>query len=283
MARIDFNATGVQPTELYEAIPAGWYNVIVDQSEMKPAKAEGNWYLEVRLNILDGQYTGRKLFTRMNLRNQNPKAQEIAYRELAGLCQAAGRMQVGDSAELHNIPLKVKVKVKPAQGEYEASNEIQVFANINTQTGPVAGPAGAAPWAAAGGAVTPPPAAPVQQWQAPAPAAPAPAYAPQPQAPAYAPQAAPAAYAPPPAYAPPAAPQQAPQAAWTPPPAAQPWAAAPAPQAPQQAPQAPQAAPVQADPAAAAAQGANPPWMTQVAPGAAPVAGAAPPWATPQA
>ena len=194
MARIDFNATGVQPTELYEAIPAGWYNVIVDQSEMKPAKAEGNWYLEVRLNILDGQYTGRKLFARMNLRNQNPKAQEIAYRELAGLCQAVGRMQVGDSAELHNQPLKVKIKVRAAQGEYEAANEVQVYANINAQTGPAAGPAAAAPWAAAGGAVTPPPAAPAQAWQAPAPAAPAPAYAPP--APAYAPPPAPA-YAPP--------------------------------------------------------------------------------------
>ena len=259
MAQINFDASKVEPNAVMEAIPAGWYNVMVDQSEMKPAKAEGNFYLEVRLSVLDGQYVNRKLFTRMNLRNNNPQAQEIAYKELSGLCRAAGKMQVGDSAELHGIPLKVKVKVKAADGQYEASNDVTNFANINQATAPGAvAPPAAAPWA--------PPAAPAAQ----------------------APQAWAAPQAPAQQFAPPQAPVQAAPAAWAPPAVQQPWAAAPAAPAPAPAPQAP---PVQAAPQAqgatpsymqGVAPGATPPWMQGVAPGA-PVAGAAPPWATPTA
>lgn len=187
MAQLNFNAADVEPNEVMEAIPAGWYNVMADQSEMKPAKAEGNFYLEVRLSVLDGRYVNRKLFTRMNLRNNNPQAQEIAYKELSGLCRAVGKMQVGDSAELHGIPLKVKVKVKAADGQYEASNDVTNFANINQATAPGAvAPTAAAPWAPPATPAQAPQAAPAawappaaqQPWAA-APAAPAPAPAPQ--------------------------------------------------------------------------------------------------------
>lgn len=261
MAQLNFDATQVAPdTGGGDPVPAGWYNVMIDESEMKPTKTEGGLRLSLRFTILDGQYANRKVFTGLNLKNANPVAQEIAYKQLSAICHAVGIMQVQDSQQLHGRPLKIKVKVRAASGDYEASNDITSYKNINEQVdGPVAGAAAAgAPWATA------PAAAPQQPAWAPqpaaAPVAPAQQFAPQQPAPA------PAA----PAWQPPAA-----QQPWAQPAAQQP-AAAPAPQFAQQ----PQAPAPQPAPAAAPQPGATPPWMQQAAAPAAP--GATPPWAQPQ-
>jgi len=204
MAQIQFDASKVKPAEPFETIPAGWYNVMIEASEVKPAKTEGNFFLELTFKVLDGQYANRKLYARINIRNNNPQAQEIAYRELSAICHALGRLQVGDSAELHNQPLKAKVKLRPADGQYEASNEISGYKNINEVVASPA-PAAAAPWAAPAAPAAPAP-GPVA-WQAPA--------APQPWAQAAAAPAAPAPAAAAPAPAPAAPhPAQAAQPAW---------------------------------------------------------------------
>ena len=152
MAQLNFDASQVAPdTGLSDPVPAGWYNVMIDESEMKPTKQEGGMRLALRFNIIDGQYANRKIFSGLNLRNANPVAQEIAYKQLSAICHAVGVMQVQDSQQLHGRPLKVKVKVRAASGDYEASNEITAYKNINEQVdGPVGGaPTGAAPWAPA--------------------------------------------------------------------------------------------------------------------------------------
>lgn len=132
--QLNFNAATVAPdTGFGEPIPAGWYNVRITETEQKPTKAgNGDWYLSLTCEIIDGQYANRKLFTNLNLRNSNPTAQEIAYKQLSAICHAIGVMQVNDSQELHGKPLKVKVKVRiDRTGEYEPSNEISMFKNIN--------------------------------------------------------------------------------------------------------------------------------------------------------
>lgn len=226
-AILNFDATTVQPSDVFDPIPAGWYNAVIDQSEMKPARTEGNFYLELRFNVIDGQYVGRKLFTRLNLRNANPTAQEIAYRDLSAICHATGVVRVSNSGELHNKPMKVRVKIRAAQGEYEASNEIGGYKNISDASAGGAPAANVAPWAGQSASQ----AAPVQT-TAPAPAPAAPAAA---------------------------------AAAWQAPATAQPWEApaqAPA-QAATAAPAPAQAAPPWAATAAAAPQSAVPPWAQQ--------------------
>lgn len=267
MSQLNFDASQVAPdTGGGDPVPAGWYNVMIDESEMKPTKAEGGMRLSLRFTIMDGQYVNRKVFTGLNLKNANPVAQEIAYKQLSAICHAVGVMQVQDSQQLHGRPLKIKVKVKAASGDYDASNDVSAYKNINEQVDGGAVSAGA-PWAQQ-------PHAPAQApaWAPQAPAAPVA------QAPQFAPPTAPA--------APPTAPAAPAQPAWQPPAVQQPWA--PPAQAPQQfAPPAQQfAPPVQQAPAqqfapqapAQAPAGATPPWMQQAS---APAAGA-PPWAQPQ-
>ena len=284
MAQLNFNANEVAPdTGVGDPLPDGWYNVMVDQSEVKPTSnnaTTGNAFLAVRFNVMDGSHNGRKLFTNFSIRNQNPVAQEIAYKQLSALAHAVGVLMVQDSEQLHGIPLKVRVKVRkgsakdkndPSQGNYDDSNDITMYKNINEPT-PGSAAAPAAPSAPGGfGGFAPPAPAPAA---APAAAAPG-GFAPQPWGqPAAAPIAAPApvappAFAPPPVAAPvaPPAPVAAPAAPapagppgwsqdangqWVQDPVAAP-APAPAPAAP--------AAPAAANPAAA--QSLTPPWARQ--------------------
>lgn len=256
MAQLNFDARTVVPDAgQQDPVPAGWYNVVIDKSEMKPTKDGTGMRLELQFKIIDGQYANRKIFEGLNLRNANAVAQEIAYKQLSAIAHAVKVLLVEDSSQLHNIPLKVKVNLKAATAQYEAKNEIRAYKDINEviQATPAAAAFGVPaafgappPFANAPAAFAPPPiAAPAQAWAPPVQA--------QPWAPPVQAAAAPAA----PAWAPPAAPA-APAAATLAPPA---WATAPA--------AAPAAAPAPA-PVAAAAPMAEivPPWATQPAPAA---------------
>lgn len=275
MAVLNFNARTVEPDAGRSGpVPSGWYEAIMVESEMKPNSAGTGEYLRIVFDITNGVFKGSKLFHQLNLRNPSEKAMQISYGQLSAICHAVNLLDVQDSSQLHNRPLKLNVKLKPAEGEYEAKNEITAFASMSKETppsptahepikaaaaapkaawqpgAPAAAPAAGAPWAGQQPAAAPVQGAPWAQQQQPQ--AQAPVQQPQQQAPA---------------------PQQQPQGqpAWQPPAGAQPqpWAQQPAQQAQQ-----PAAAP--AIPPAATPQ----PWTPQPAPtGGAPAQSAVPPWA----
>ncbi len=255
--QINFDSRSVVPsTGASDPIPAGWYIVAADESELKPTSSGDGAYIKFRFNVLDGKYTGRKLFVNLNVKNANAQAQEIAYRDLAAICHAVGLVgMVPDTEMIHGRPLKVRVKIRPATDKYEAQNDITAYRNVNDPDA-----VNAAPAAALGGV---PPGFGAPPAQAPAPA---PQWAPQgaQQGPApavYAPQgAAPMGYQQP-------APQQPAPGGWQPPAGgAQPWqqpapAAAPVQQPQQYAPAPQQYAPAPQPGPGAAQQ--PPPWAAQ--------------------
>jgi len=163
--QLNFNAANHEPNKPLDPIPSDWYDAMIDESEMKPTSAGNGQYLQLRFNILSGQFSGRKVFTRLNLINPNQTAVNIAYGDLSAICRAIGRMQIQDSAELHGQPMKIKVKLVPARGDYDASNEIKGYENINAQvgTGTPAGGMGASGMAAPQGGMAAPMAAPMGQ------------------------------------------------------------------------------------------------------------------------
>ena len=195
MATLNFDANAIQPDTSFDPIPAGWYNAIIDESEMKPTRDGSGAYLALRFNIIDGQYAGRKVFTRLNLRNQNPVAQDIAQKQLSSICHAVNVLNVQDSSQLHALPMQIRVKVtNDPTGQYDPSNEISGYKAVGAGNGqgvaaPLAAPAYTAPAAPVAPAAPAqpqtagtwqPPANAPQQWaqpQATAPAAPAPQWA----------------------------------------------------------------------------------------------------------
>ena len=132
MASLNFNASTVPPETPMEAIPAGWYKVVMMESEIKPTSSGNGSYLQVGLRILEGPFVGKKLIDRMNLNNPNPVAVSIAQGRLSAYCHATGVIQCADSMQLHNIPIQVKVSVKTdPTGQYSPSNEIKAVKHIN--------------------------------------------------------------------------------------------------------------------------------------------------------
>ena len=124
LSAYNFNAEEVEPSSSFDPIPAGWYQAIINASEMKATRDGYGEYLSLTLQIIDGQYENRLVFARLNLKNANDKAVDIARKDLAAICRAVGVMSPQASEELHDIPLMIKVKVRPASGDYEASNDI---------------------------------------------------------------------------------------------------------------------------------------------------------------
>ena len=90
MALLNFNAATVDPQTEFKPIPNDWYNVVMEESEMKPTKDGTGAYLECRLSVLDGAYANRKVFIRLNLQNANDVAVEIAYAQLSAICHSVG-------------------------------------------------------------------------------------------------------------------------------------------------------------------------------------------------
>lgn len=163
MASLNFNAATVEPSQSFEPLPDNWYTVTMTKSEMKPTKDGTGAYLESELTVQDaGQYKGRKVFYRLNLKNSNPVAQEIAYRQLSAVCHAVGIIQVQDSQQLHGLPFQVKLTVRRDEsGKYDPTNEVKAVRGVG-QVAPPPTIGFAAPEAASG-----------QQQQAAAPSAPA--------------------------------------------------------------------------------------------------------------
>ena len=124
LSSYNFNAEEIEPSSSFDPIPAGWYKAIISNSEMKPTRDGYGEYLSLTLQIIEGQYENRLVFARLNLKNANDKAVDIARKDLAAICRAVGVMSPKSSEELHDKPLMIKVKVRPASGEYDASNDV---------------------------------------------------------------------------------------------------------------------------------------------------------------
>lgn len=142
-----FNAEKVEPRGEYEPLPAGQYQVVIVDSQMKSTKAGDGAYLELTFEVLQGDSKGRKLWARLNLDNKNATAVEIARAELSAVCRAVGVMQPRDSLELHNLPMLITVRCKPRKDDGEIENRITKYERIEAQRGQAQqAPASTPPW-----------------------------------------------------------------------------------------------------------------------------------------
>lgn len=127
MAQLDFDASAVEPSTPFEALPAGKYLAVAVASEIKATKNGNGQYLKMTFEVIDGQFKGRKIFENLNIQNQNKQAEEIAQRALSMLCRATGVMKLADSLELHDKPVYLDLAVRPAEGTYSAQNQVKGY------------------------------------------------------------------------------------------------------------------------------------------------------------
>lgn len=174
---LNFDASQVEPQQPFEVLPAGDYTVaLVGAKVLETSKKTGH-YLAMDYAVQEGSYKGRHVFDNLNLWNASQQASEIAWRQLSGLCHAAGVLQVQTVDQLFNIPVVAKLNVE-SDPQYGDQNNIRGFSKAGGQAGAPTQPA--APAQNEGDTV---PWGPGTQQPAPT-AAPAPAPAPQPAPPA---------------------------------------------------------------------------------------------------
>lgn len=133
-----FDASKVKPTS-FEPLPAGWYTVVITESENKPTKAGTGSYLQLTLEVVDGEYKGRKLFERLNLENPNAQAVEIARGTLSAICHAVNVLTPRDSSELHNKPMQANVSLRRRADNGEMTNEIKGYRDSKASSGSARG------------------------------------------------------------------------------------------------------------------------------------------------
>lgn len=167
MATYSFDASNINPAADFDPLPDGEYPVIIIDSAFEPMKNGSGTSLKLTLQVIDGNFKDRLLWSRLSLQHTSEKAQDIAQRQLSAICHAVNVLQLSDTVQLHNRPLIAKVKFIAATSEYKAKNEISAYkpytngatftqqaatAPAPTFTAPTAQPAqtskGAPPWAA---------------------------------------------------------------------------------------------------------------------------------------
>ena len=152
----NFNAAQVEPQQTaFDPLPAGNYVAIVTDSDIKPTRS--GRALKLTFRIVEGQFNNRLVWANLNIENASPQAQEIAQKQLSALCHAVGVINLSDTTQLHDKPVRIRVKVRAAEGEYAASNDVTGYEAVQGGAVPSAQPsfAAAAPAAAPARAAAP--------------------------------------------------------------------------------------------------------------------------------
>lgn len=181
-AKLSFDASKVAPAKPMDPVPKGWYQVKIFESDVAPAKTDptGGTRLALGVEIITGEYAGRKAWDGINIKNKNPKAQEIGQEQLSALCHATGCIKMSATEELHDKPFEIKLGLEEDRSEtnaagktvsYDARNVFKGFRPIEGAAPASAGTptAAAAPAWAKGKAAPGKPVAPVKPAPAPAP------------------------------------------------------------------------------------------------------------------
>jgi hypothetical protein len=150
MAILNFQADPTASTNTYDLLPKGNYLCIAIASELKPNSKRTGDYLQITFEVLDGPAKGRKIWDRLNIRNQNKTAEKIAMEQLNALCLATGVMHLTDSEQLHNIPVVLKVDIEAGKDGYDDQNRVKGYVSPAGGSAPAQAPAPAAPAPAAG-------------------------------------------------------------------------------------------------------------------------------------
>lgn len=113
MAQFSFNASSapVMTPSVREPLPSGKYEVVITNSDIRQTKAGTGEFIEIEMQVVEGDYTGRRIWERFNVNNANKQAEDIAKAALGALCMAVGVDNMTDTEQLHDIPFTVTLEI----------------------------------------------------------------------------------------------------------------------------------------------------------------------------
>tara|TARA_R110002020_G_scaffold28269_3_gene90410 strand:+ start:1881 stop:2414 length:534 start_codon:yes stop_codon:yes gene_type:complete len=132
---LNFDSTQIVSNEIpsdFGAIPEGKYLVHIAETEEKISNA-GNKYLNLKLQILDGEYKNRYLWDIVNLWHPKDNVRDIASQTMASICRATGILKPSTSEELHHKPLTASISLE-TDSQYGDQNRVKKYLpNIDTK------------------------------------------------------------------------------------------------------------------------------------------------------
>ena len=141
-----FNVSDLpESSKNFTPLPAGWYTATISEADIKQTKAGTGEYISIKYSITGPTHEGRGIYGNLNIKNPNPKAEEIGRAALGELMRAIGLARVDDTNQLIGGSLSIKLDVK-LSAEYGDKNEVKGFKAVAGGSMPT--PAASAPAAA---------------------------------------------------------------------------------------------------------------------------------------
>jgi hypothetical protein len=142
MAEINFDVSEYEasPRSSFDPLPKGDYQAIVTDSQLKTTKAGDGEYIELTIQIVDGEFSGRRIWERLNVVNKNDKTQSIARGHLNSLAQACNVPNMKDTTELHDVPFVLALDMDRRE---EGRNKVVGYDNLKAASKPAAKPTAA--------------------------------------------------------------------------------------------------------------------------------------------
>jgi hypothetical protein len=150
LSDLNFDPSAIEPDRPIEPLPPGPYAVVVTNTSLRETKSGSGTYLEIEMEVVEGDHKGKRIWDRLNLRNPSDTAVEIGMRRLSSICRILGLERLPNSELLHGKTLVATVAHRDRDGR------------VNVDVKGYAASKGAAPAKrveavpAAGGAKTPP-------------------------------------------------------------------------------------------------------------------------------
>lgn len=148
MAKLDFSVpattTDNNASGDFSPLPDGWYDVRIASAEVRQTKAGNGQYIAVRYDVDGPTHAGRVVFGNLNVRNQNPKAEEIGRQQLGDIARALGIPAVSDTDQIVGGSLSIKLTTRKSE-EYGDKNEVKGFRARGGSAPPSAAKPAAAP------------------------------------------------------------------------------------------------------------------------------------------
>ena len=152
-----FDSAAVEPQAPRdgEPLPAGLYTVEITDADVKPLKSGNGTGLSLEFTVIDpAPHAKRKVWQSLNIQHSNSQAEQIGQSQLSALCRVVGIGVLEDSDELFQKILRIRTKVRAAEGSYGPRAEVTGYEPAGVPL-PAANASSAAP-APAAGAATPP-------------------------------------------------------------------------------------------------------------------------------
>ena len=119
-----FDATQVDTSDEFEAIPAGQYPMMLKEAMTKSNNAGTGTNLVFKGEVIDGNYKGRIVFCNLSIENPNQTTVKIAVKQLAKLCLAVGLPRITSPEQLNG---KIFVGVVGLQKDDKTRNDLRDF------------------------------------------------------------------------------------------------------------------------------------------------------------